>query len=261
MPVMDAVALHTIRHGGGPARTLVIAHGLFGAARNWSRVAGALSDRGPVIAADLRNHGASPWTADHDYTGMAADLAALIAAEGQPCDVLGHSMGGKAAMLLALTRPGLIARLIVADIAPIRYGHSQAHLVAAMRALNPAGLTTRRAADEALAPAVPDPGIRGFLLHSLDLRADPPRWRLNLAALAAGMEGLAGFPDTEAQSDGPALFLRGEHSAYVPDSALPRIRALFPAAEIVTLPGTGHWLHAEDPAGFASRVRVFLDAG
>jgi pimeloyl-ACP methyl ester carboxylesterase len=174
-----AVALHTIRQGAGPARPLVIAHGLFGSARNWGRIARDLSDRGPVIAADMRNHGVSPWTNHHDYAGMAADLAALIAAEDQPCDVLGHSMGGKAAMVLAIAQPELVARLVIADIAPIAYEHSQAHLVAAMRGVALDTVQTRRDADAALATAVPDPGTRAFLLHALDMQSHPPRWRLD----------------------------------------------------------------------------------
>jgi esterase len=190
-----AVALHTIRQGAGPARPLVIAHGLFGSARNWGRIARDLSDRGPVIAADMRNHGVSPWTNHHDYAGMAADLAALIAAEDQPCDVLGHSMGGKAAMVLAIAQPELVARLVIADIAPIAYEHSQAHLVAAMRGVALDTVQTRRDADAALATAVPDPGTRAFLLHALDMQSHPPRWRLNLAHRLAQRRGAVGHHD------------------------------------------------------------------
>ncbi len=120
---------------------------------------------------------------------------------------------------------------------------------------------TRRDADAALATAVPDPGTRAFLLHALDMQSHPPRWRLNLAALADGMAGLIGFPGVVGQYRGPALFLRGERSGYVPDGAEARIRALFPKARIQTLPGTGHWLHAEDPVGFTAAVRDFLDRG
>src|SRR5690606_34643052 len=142
-----------------------------------------LSADRPVIAVDMRNHGQSPFLPSHGYGDLAADLAEVIAARGGPVDVVGHSMGGKAAMMLALTRPELVARLVVADIAPVAYGHSQNHLIAAMRGLDLAGLAERREADRRLAETVREDATRAFLLQSLDLKADPPRWRLNLEVL------------------------------------------------------------------------------
>ncbi len=253
--------LHVLETGAaGPAPTLLIAHGLFGSARNWGGIARTLADRGRVVSADLRNHGDSPWAEDHSYPALAADLAELSEALGPPLDVLGHSMGGKAAMALALTRPDLVRRLVVADIAPVAYSHSQAHLVAAMRALDLAGRPTRAEADRRLAAAVPDAGLRAFLLQSLDLRADPPRWRLNLSALGANMAAITGWPDLPGRFEGPALFLAGAASDYVRPEHRAAIRRAFPAARLARIPGAGHWLHADRPAEVAAAVRAFLDA-
>lgn len=260
---MSAVELAQVAHDSpGPGRGLLIAHGLFGSARNWGAIARRLADRGPVVAVDMRNHGASPRVAAHGYPEMAADLAAVIAGRGGPMDVLGHSMGGKAAMRLALTRPELVARLVVADIAPVAYGHSQSHLIHAMRALDLSGLAERREADSRLAQAVADPSVRAFLLQSLDLKSRPPRWRLNLDALEAGMAGVIGWPDVAGLEPfpGPALFLAGAMSDYVQPGHRAAIRTLFPRAVIARIPGAGHWLHAERPREFEAAVRAFLDA-
>jgi pimeloyl-ACP methyl ester carboxylesterase len=184
---------------------------------------------------------------------MAEDLAEAI--DGR-WDVLGHSMGGKAAMVLALRHPGKVNRLIVADIAPVAYGHTQAHLVAAMAGLDLPGLSSRADADRALAAEVPDAGVRAFLLQSLDLREK--RWRLNLDALGREMPAILSFPDIEGSFDGPALFLSGAISSYVLPEHRDRIRALFPAARFAKIPGAGHWLHAEKPREFEAAVAAFL---
>jgi pimeloyl-ACP methyl ester carboxylesterase len=252
--------LHLIRHGDGPAPPLLIAHGLFGSARNWGAIARALADRGPVLCVDMRNHGQSPQDARHGYADLAADLAGVIAAHGGPADVLGHSMGGKAAMMLALTRPELVRRLIVADIAPVAYGHSQQGLIDAMRGLDLTAISNRSEAERSLAAAVPDAGVRAFLLQSLDLKASPPRWRINLDALAANMPAILGWPETEASFAGPALFLAGALSEYVRPEHRQAIRARFPAARIARIPGAGHWLHADRPEAVAAAIRAFLDA-
>jgi esterase len=239
---------------------LLIVHGLFGSARNWGVVARHLADRRDVITVDLRNHGASPRDPDHSYPAMAADLAAVIRAQGAPMDVLGHSMGGKAAMMLALTAPDLIRRLIVADIAPVAYAHDNTGHVAAMQALSLEGLTTRAEADRRLAADVPDPGLRAFFLQSLDLKSTPPRWRLNLPVLADQMPLIVGWPAVTGTFDHPTLFLTGGRSHYVTPDHRPAIRALFPKARFARLPDAGHWLHADNPRAFEETVAVFLDA-
>lgn len=260
-PVPQPVQLTTQSFGApGDRPALLIAHGLFGSGRNWGAIARRLAEDRRVVTVDMRNHAGSPWTASHSYPELAADLAAVIAAEGAPMDVLGHSMGGKAAMRLALAHPGAVNRLVVADIAPVAYGHSQNHLIAAMRGMDLAGLTDRRAADSRLALAVDDPGVRAFLLQSLDLKAEPPRWRLNLDVLEAGMDGITGWPDPAGLPPWPgkALFLAGALSDYVRPEHRAGIRALFPQAVIARIPGAGHWLHAEKPREFEAAVRAFL---
>jgi pimeloyl-ACP methyl ester carboxylesterase len=191
---------------------------------------------------------------------MAADLAEVIAAHGGEADVLGHSMGGKAAMALALAEPARVARLIVADIAPVAYGHSQMPYLIAMRDMELGGLTARSGADARLAETVEDPGIRAFLLQSLDLGADPPRWRLNLATLEREMDAILGWPDIAGRFEGPALFLAGGTSDYLRREHRDRIRALFPAARFAKIPGAGHWLHAEKPREVSAAVAAFLAA-
>jgi pimeloyl-ACP methyl ester carboxylesterase len=240
---------------------LVIAHGLYGSARNWGVIARRLADRREVIAVDMRNHGASPSAPSQSYPDMAEDLAQVIGTIGGPVDLLGHSMGGKAAMHLALTQGTRVRRLVVADIAPVAYDHDQSRHVHAMRALDLTGLTTRGEADRRLSATVTDPALRAFFLQSLDLKAEGgPRWRLNLDVLEAEMPKIVGWPGTTGQFDGPALFLTGADSNYVRPEHRDIIRALFPKARFARLPGTGHWLHADKPREFEETIRVFLAA-
>lgn len=249
--------LNTIRHGApSSAPPLLIAHGLFGSARNWNVIAKRLSDRGEVVAVDMRNHGDSPQTATHAYPELAADLVEVIDSLGGPADVLGHSMGGKAAMVLALTRPDRVRRLIVADIAPVAYQHSQQPQIDAMRRVDLAHVTNRAEAAEMMQAASPE--IAAFLLQSLDLTER--RWKLNLDLFEREMPTVVGFPDIGGRFDGPVLFLTGAESTYVLPEHRDRIRALFPAARFARIPGAGHWLHAEKPREFVETVRVFLDA-
>ncbi|MCE6951766.1 alpha/beta fold hydrolase [Cereibacter sphaeroides] len=255
--------LNTIIHRAespSAAPPLLVAHGLFGSARNWGVICRRLAETRLVIAVDMRNHGGSPWTATHRYPEMAADLAEVVEAQGGRADVMGHSMGGKAAMHLALTRPDLVRRLVVADIAPVAYAHDQSRNVEAMRGLDLSALGTRGDADRRLAEVLPDAGLRAFFLQSLDLKADPPRWRLNLDVLAAEMPHILGWPETSGRFDGPALFLSGELSSYVGPQHRETILRLFPGARFAELKGAGHWLHAEKPRAFEETVRVFLDA-
>ncbi|MEM8789623.1 MAG: alpha/beta fold hydrolase [Pseudomonadota bacterium] len=252
--------LKAVHYPGPDTTPLVIAHGLFGSARNWNVIAKRLSDARPVIAVDMRNHGGSFWDADHGYAALAGDLAAVIDAHGGRADVLGHSMGGKAAMVLALEQPGRVARLIVADIAPVAYGHSQMPVLEAMRAVDLSRVTRRAEADAQLAAHIPEAPLRAFLLQSLSLGDTGPRWLLNLDALGDQMPAIMGFPGGLARSDRPVTVLRGAASDYVGGAHEPALRALFPNARIETVADAGHWLHAENPRGFETALRQALAA-
>lgn len=239
---------------------LLIAHGLFGSGRNWGVIARRLADTRAVITVDMRNHGDSPRKPTQSYPEMAADLAEVIMAHGGVADVLGHSMGGKTAMVLALTQGALLRKLVVADIAPVPYSHDQSQNVAAMAGLDLTGLTNRADADQRLAKTIADPVLRAFFLQSLDLRANPPRWRLNLPVLDREMPKIVGWPGTPGTFDGPALFLTGAESSYVLPEHRALIMAQFPRARLARIPGAGHWLHAEKPREFEETVRIFLTA-
>lgn len=255
----DGPMLNTILHGAPTdVPPLLIAHGLFGSGRNWGVIAKRLSDRGQVIAVDMRNHGASPWSDTHGYDDLAADLAEVIAAHGGVADVLGHSMGGKAAMMLALTHPDSVRKLIVADIAPVAYTHTQMHVLEALKKVELAQVTRRSEAAAQLAGMGLDPGLQNFLTQSLDVAGK--RWRLNLGTLEREMPKILSFPETDAVFEGRTLFLSGAASDYVRPEHRDRIKALFPRAVFSKIPGAGHWLHAEKPREFEAAVRVFLDA-
>jgi pimeloyl-ACP methyl ester carboxylesterase len=242
------------------ASPLVVAHGLFGAARNWGGLSKRFAQSRRVIAVDMRNHGDSPHDAAHDYPAMAGDLAETIDAAGAPAAVLGHSMGGKAAMALALTEPDLVERLIVADIAPVAYNHTQQDYIDAMRAADLSAVAKRSDAEPMLMAAAPEPGVRAFLLQNLVFEDGRARWRLNLDALEANMDALIGFPRLSGRYDGPALFVHGGASDYVTDAHRSEILRLFPAARIVAIPGAGHWLHAEKPKEFLDATLRFLSS-
>ena len=256
--------LTTIRHPAVTASALpplLIVHGLYGSARNWNVIAKRMSEQRDVLAVDMRNHGESQWFPTHSYPDMAADLAEVIRAHGGLADVMGHSMGGKASMMLALTEPALLRRLVVADIAPVAYDHDQTQYITAMRAMDLTHLSTRAEADRRLAATVPEAPLRAFFLQSLDFKAEGgPRWRLNFDVLTAEMPKIVGWPGTGGQFAGPTLFLAGADSPYIKPDYRDTIRTLFPAARFAKLIGAGHWLHADKPREFEETVRAFLDA-
>ena len=256
---MDISLAHTETGTGNP---LIILHGLFGSGRNWTGIARSLGHAWRVITPDLRNHGASPWLTEMSYDAMADDVRQLMRDLGiaSGC-VIGHSMGGKVAMTLALRSPGLVERLVVADIAPLAYKPVLRAYADAMQAIDPSSLPSRQAADDALSAAIHEPAIRGFLLQNLVRDEGAWRWRINLKILSSAMEVICGTSgmDGAPPFNGPALFLRGARSDYVPDAAEPAIRELFPKADIATIADAGHWLHAEQPRAFVEAVSTWLE--
>ncbi len=243
----------------GEGRPLVLLHGLFGQARNFGTLQRRLAAGGRrVLAFDLRNHGSSPHAAALDYPAMAADVAAGLRARGiGAAEVMGHSMGGKVAMALALAEPALVLRLLVSDIAPVPYPARWEGLIAAMAALPPG--TPRAAADAALAAAEPDAGVRAFILSNR--RPDGSGWRIGLAGIAASIGAIMGWDDPGgAPFAGPTLFVAGERSRYIRAEDRPAIRALFPEARFLTVKDAGHWVHADQPEGFAAVMEGFFPA-
>ncbi|MBO9398164.1 alpha/beta fold hydrolase [Shimia sp. R9_2] len=250
--------LNLITHGTATDEPdLLIVHGLFGSGRNWGAVAKRLSATRRVVCVDQRNHGQSPWHDSHSYEDMAADLAEVIKAQGAPMDVLGHSMGGKAAMVLALSQPTLVNRLIVADIAPVAYAHDQNQNIAAMRAVDLSVVTKRADAIAQLAEHLEDTTLQTFFTQSLDVKEQ--RWRLNLDVLDSEMPKILSFPDIPGAFEGPTLFLSGADSDYVATEYRPTIREKFPKARFAKIRDAGHWLHAEKPREFIASVQAWLD--
>jgi esterase len=248
--------LNVTTYEGGSGTPLILAHGLFGSGRNLGPLARRLALDREVHVVDMRNHGDSPWFADQSYESMAADLADVIETLGAPMAVFGHSMGGKAAMALALTRPELVAALVVGDIAPVAYSHSHLVNAQAMMRIDPETTTSRKEADALLAADIKDAGTRAFLLQSLDLAEK--RWKLNLEVLARDMERVTGWPAIKGRYDGRALFLSGANSPYVLPEHHPAILDQFPNARFQKLDGAGHWIHADKPVETAEAIAGFL---
>jgi len=250
--------LHVVAAGEGPPVALL--HGLFGQSRNLGALQRRLAGSYRTLALDLRNHGDSPHVPGMRYPAMAEDvLETLAARDALPAALIGHSMGGKTAMAAALARPEAVSRLLVADIAPVAYRHGNHHIAEALLALRPTPALTRAEADTALAGAVGDPGVRAFLLQNLRFGVEAG-WRIGLREIADAIPDIEGWeaPPEGARYEGPALFVSGERSSYVLPESRPAIQALFPAARFVTVKGAGHWLHADNPEGFASIVEAFL---
>lgn len=239
--------------------TLVIAPGLFGTGRNWRAIARQLSRKGQVVTVDMRNHGESFWHEDHTYFHMAEDLLDLIAHLGRPVSLMGHSMGGKAAMVAAVLDPNSIDTLLVADIAPVGYKHSQISNVDVMQSLDLNSIASRRDANEIMSSQILDESVRAFLLQSLEFdQAGKARWTLNLDALRSNMDDIIGFPELRGTYQKPAFFIRGELSDYVSEDEKPLILKMFPKGRVLTIKEAGHWLHADKPRVFIEMVDQIL---
>ena len=239
----------------------MILHGLFGSSRNWRSVARNLADTYGVYTVDLRNHGRSPHANSMDYRDLADDVNALIASlDLHELALVGHSMGGKAAMTLALGDPSRLSHLVVVDIAPVAYTDQHAALIDAMIALPLDRVHRRSDADRILAEAIPDDSLRLFLLQNLVIDASGPWWRLNLDALRTEMPALVGpVPDLAGrQFDGRTTFVRGGRSDRIGAAHAAVISRHFPNSEILTIADAGHWPHAERPNEFVDLCRRIL---
>ena len=259
---MTAIDLHFDSVGEGP--DVVILHGLFGMGRNWAGIARGLSESHRVLTVDLRNHGTSPWADEMTYEAMAEDVAQLIKTHATvPVSLIGHSMGGKTAMTLALTQPDLLARICIVDIAPVPYDHDfEGHLMA-MSNLDVASLTRRSEAEAALLAELDDIFLARFLIRNLKTDAAGHfEWGVNLGALAEHIDDITGFPIFEADDafEGRALFIAGGESDYIQPYHQAEIERLFPEAETEVIPDTGHWVHADKPDVVTARLADFLAA-
>jgi esterase len=240
----------------------VILHGLFGSSDNWQGIALKLAERFRVFCLDLRNHGRSPHSAEMNFLLMAEDIAEFLAVQ-QLADaaVLGHSLGGKAAMQFALTYPEKARALVVVDIAPRAYPPAHTTILEAMLGLDLKAFQTRSQIELALSPAIPDAGTRRFLLKNVASAADGSfHWRLNLRGIHDNYARLnevvpagKGAPFAK-----PALFVRGGRSDYVSDADWPDIQRQFPGSRLATIPDAEHWVHADAPDSFIASVREFL---
>ncbi|MDN5870800.1 MAG: alpha/beta fold hydrolase [Nitrococcus sp.] len=257
MPSSNRLRLHCQASGAG--RPVLLLHGLFGSGSNWKRHARDLAQRYRVLLPDLRNHGRSPHASSMDYRALVGDVIGLLDAEGlDRVALVGHSLGGKVAMTLALTRPERVAALLVADIAPVGYAPHLRDYVAAMRHLNLTTIGSRAEADQALANAVGEAMVRQFLLTNLERHPQGYRWRIPLDILADQMPLIEGFPELAASFSGPALFVHGGRSDYVTEQHHGIIRELFPEAELASIAESGHWLHVDAARRFAELLAGFL---
>ncbi len=261
--VMQTVdlAFEEFGHSGLGHPPLVILHGFFASSRNWRLMAQKLSGQRHTVVLDLRNHGRSPHHSLMDYPSMSADVLAFMARmKWSKVSLLGHSMGGKVAMWLALKQPQRVEKLVVADIAPVGYPHNFKAWVMALKSLPLAELSNRKQAETFLAEAIPDVAYRQFLLQNLWWQENRYAWRIDLDIFATAAPAIAAFPETLGMRPftGKALFVAGANSSYVKaKDVLP----MFPDAILNYVEKAGHWLHVEQPEAFIRRVEAFLADG
>jgi len=239
----------------------VVLHGLFGSGKNWRSFAGSLEEDFQVWTLDARNHGDSPHADSMSYQQMAEDVVRFF--DGNELEnviLLGHSMGGKTAMQLALRFPDRIAALIVVDIAPVCYDHQQKQLklIEAMQGLHLEAEMSRSDIEKKLALKIPEKRLLSFLMTNLYRQNGQFQWRIGLEQIAAGMPYLLNYPEVNSVFEGPVQFIGGENSAYLKFEYHALIRKKFPESRITMLKNCGHWLHIEQPAAFQKTVNEFL---
>lgn len=258
-PAPAAVALNHTDIGDGTP--VVILHGLFGRLRNWQGMQKQLSRHARIITADLRNHGDSPWADEMSYPAMAADIAKLIRDMNiGPAVVVGHSMGGKAAMALALSEPELLRSLMVIDISPVDYQNDYGPYIDAMRAVPLGKLKRRGEAEEYLRAQIPDPGIRAFIMQNLGEVDGALSWQANINAIENGMPNIMTFPDFgDTAFDKPTRFVVGGTSDYVKPDHRDAIVSMFPDATHAVIKDAGHWVHAEKPAEVMAEISALAE--
>ena len=244
----------------GSGSPLVILHGLLGSLDNWMPVAQKLAAHFSVFLVDLRNHGHSPHAEKFGYDEMAEDLREFLNQQHlEQTHVLGHSMGGKVAMRFAQLHPSMVNKLVVVDIAPRSYPSRYSGLMDAMLAVDLSGFQRRDEVDTALSSTIPDTALRQFLLKNLGRNASGGLfWKPNLKSIRANYDAVRGSFPSHIRCDCPALFIRGEKSNYIQENDVALIHQVFPKAQFETIPGAGHWVHANAPDQVAASVTSFL---
>jgi esterase len=258
----ETVALNYQETGDGPP--VAILHGLYGSLRNWRSIATELSDQYRVISIDLRNHGDSPHIGPMGYSVMAADVASLLERLSiSDASIIGHSMGGKVAMSLALSDPHFVKQLIVVDIAPDGYPNEYTLLIDSISQLDLNRIHRRSDASTALMDGIPNEEIRNFILQNLVFAAgSPPVWKINIEGIKHAIGDLIGpIPYSHTSSfEGPTVFLRGAVSDRVEAQHHETIGKLFPNSHITSIAGAGHWPQVQARGEFLARVRQILQA-
>lgn len=258
---MTTVALHYKEYGDPNGIPLIIIHGFLGSLDNWHTLATRWAKQGMyVLALDMRNHGKSPHTATHSVPEMSEDVRILMYEKQiQNAVVLGHSMGGKVAMHLALHHPNLVLKLIVVDIAPKKY-RSGAHddVFNAIKNVNLTGISTRKEAEQAMMPYLGDFGTRQFILKSLEREGETFRWKFNIEVLMSAYNEVIDEIKPGNTFNGDVLFIKGALSLYIKPEDELLIKQLFPKAKIQTIEGAGHWLHADKPDATFEALRNFV---
>ena len=247
----------------GNGQPLLILHGFLGMSDNWKTLGNQYAEHGfEVHLIDQRNHGRSFHSTHFDYVFLSDDIVTYAKQHNiDHANVLGHSMGGKTAMQLATSRPDLVEKLIVADIAPKFYPPHHQPIVNALTGLNLDQITSRKEADEQLSRELPDFGIRQFLLKNLYWKEkESLGFRFNLEVLKDRMEEIGEHIEPTAVYDGPTLFIRGDRSEYIMPSDFENAKKHFPKAQLETVDKAGHWLHAENPKQFFEKTLDFLNS-
>lgn len=255
------MTLHSLEVGDGSLE-VVFAHGLFGQGKNWLTIAKTISDLAHSHLPDMPNHGRSSWTLDFDYDTQADIVADWLHQHcTQPAVLVGHSMGGKIAMRVALRRPELLRGLVVVDISPARNVSALAFtsLVAGLKSLPLDSITSRGHADRALAERIPNDTVRRFLLQNLQRHDGHWSWMPNLDLLGDNLHEIGGWKPITGTYEGPTLWIAGGQSDYVRPEHMAPMREYFPTTRQVTLKRAGHWVHSEDPDAFVATLRAFLE--
>lgn len=255
--------MHLFSRKAGSGKPLVILHGLFGISDNWNSLAKRWAESFTVYTLDLRNHGQSPHAEEFDYTVMAEDVIEFFGEEKlQEVILLGHSMGGKVGMRLALDFPQALSKLIVSDIAPKKYAEHNRNVVDALLKVQPEKLTSRKEAEAILAQQNLDNGTIQFLLKNLFWKDENDgskhlAWRFNLDVIDRKLSAVSEATDSPAPCEVETLFIRGDRSHYIKDEDFAEIKRIFPSSEIVTIPNAGHWVHADNPQAMYDTVMRF----